>query len=168
MDSGYQGKSCSRAKYHPATAFVAAAVGIRSKAILDGQPLRIRARNAREFLATTSWIDIPAHVGHGQGLCPRCRAMNIKGVRAFESSVPVIPAKAGIHPSRGGRGFTMEVGIHFSRRISKLQSSAGLQVADLPDERTMEIPYLRITRLGPQSLEYARSIHDVNEIVLGT
>ena len=43
-----------------------------------------------------------------------------------------------------------------------------LQVADSPEERAMEIADLRITRFGPQSLEYARSVHDVNEIVLGT
>ncbi len=40
---------------------------------------------------------IPAEACHGRGTCPHYRARNIEAVHAFESSVPVIPAQAGIH-----------------------------------------------------------------------
>ena len=87
---------------------------------------RCRARNFGGVRARrTSPSVIPAQACQGQGTCPRCREGNIEGARAFASSVYVIPLmrgnppettsgrvsiQAGIHPSRGGKGASIQVG----------------------------------------------------------
>ena len=55
---------------------------------------------------------IPAQACYGQGTCPRCRAGNFGAIPVRRSSTTVIPANAGIHGSRGGRGTSIQAGIH--------------------------------------------------------
>ena len=47
---------------------------------------------------------------HGQGACLRCRARSFGALRKRGSSEAVIPAKAGIHESRGGGGASVQGG----------------------------------------------------------
>ena len=92
---------------------------------------------------------------------PRLQARRARRGGSGGARYPVRHRLGASHEARSGACVT-----GFIPRVQR--SPTRLQVLDSPDERTMEIPYLRITRVGPQSLEYARSVHDVNEIVLGT
>ena len=99
----------------------------RGTKLMDSPPTFARAQGRGNDGRIVGNV-IPAKAAHDQGACPRCRAGNFDAVPATARSssvnaawIPasagmtfgvVIPAEAGIHESRGGRGTSIQAGIH--------------------------------------------------------